>query len=61
MEFDDDEEGTTVVGKLNTRTGEIHLAPRTADLWLDIQGRVLNGKPTIKGKYLHNGKLEIIK
>lgn len=61
VEFDDDEEGTTVVGKLNTRTGEIHLAPRTADLWLDIQGRVLNGKPTIKGKFLHNGKLEIIK
>lgn len=61
VEFDDGEEGTTVIGRLDTRTGEIHLAPRTADRWFDIQGRVLNGKPTIKGRYIHNGKLVIIK
>ena len=61
VEFDDDEEGTTVIGKLDMATGEIHLAPRTADRWFDIQGNMLNGKPTIKGRYIHNGKLEIIK
>ena len=61
VEFDDGEEGTTVIGKLDMATGEIHLAPRTADRWFDIQGRVLNGKPTIKGRYIHNGKLVIIK
>lgn len=61
VEFDDGEEGTTVIGKLDMATGEIHLAPRTADRWFDIQGNMLNGKPTIKGRYIHNGKLEIIK
>jgi len=53
--------GTTVIGTLNTVTGEIRMAPRSADRWFDIQGRVLNGKPTIKGRYLHNGKIEVIK
>ena len=61
VEFDDGEEGTTVIGKLDMATGEIRMAPRTADRWFDIQGRVLNGKPTIKGRYIHNGKLVIIK
>jgi hypothetical protein len=61
VEFDDGEEGTTVIGKLNTRTGEIRMVPRAADRWLDIQGRVLKAKPTAKGRYFHNGRLEIIK
>ena len=43
-------------GTLNTVTGRIHM-----DRWFDIQGRVLKNKPTIKGRYLHNGRLEVVK
>ena len=53
------DEGTTVIGTLNTRTGEIRM--KAEDRWFDLQGRVLNGKPTIKGRYLHNGKVEVIR
>lgn len=31
------------------------------DLWYDLQGRRLNGKPTVKGVYIQNGKLVVIK
>jgi len=41
---------------LDTRTGEIR-----NDRWFDLQGRQLKGKPAIKGKYLHNGKVEVVK
>uniref|UniRef100_UPI00386F32A8 MBG domain-containing protein n=1 Tax=Fibrobacter sp. TaxID=35828 RepID=UPI00386F32A8 len=54
-------EHTTVIGSINTRTGEIRFNRRTADRWFDMQGRVLQGKPTVKGRYLHNGKVEIVK
>ena len=57
----DKDGGTTVIGKINTRTGEIRLNSRMADRWFDLQGRVLNGKPGVKGRYLHNGKIEIVK
>ncbi len=43
-------------GTLNTVTGEIRM-----DRWFDLQGRKLNGKPTTKGTYYHNGKRVIIK
>ena len=43
-------------GSLNTVTGRIHM-----DRWFDIQGRVLKNKPTIKGRYLHNSRLEVVK
>ncbi len=43
-------------GTLNTVTGEIRM-----DRWYDLQGRKLNGKPTTKGTYYHNGKRIIIK
>ncbi len=43
-------------GTLNTVTGEIRM-----DRWYDLQGRKLNGKPTTKGTYYHNGKRVIIK
>ena len=43
-------------GSLNTVTGRIHM-----DRWFDVQGRVLKNKPTIKGRYLHNGRLEVVK
>lgn len=61
VEIVDEDGGTTVIGTLDSRTGEIRLNSRSADRWFDLQGRVLNGKPVVKGKYLHNGKVEIIK
>lgn len=52
-----DENGVvTETASLNTRTGEIK-----RDLWFDLQGRKLNGKPAEKGKYLHNGRVEVVK
>lgn len=47
---------TTVIGKLNTRTGKIQV-----DRWYDMKGRALNGRPTAKGNYFHNNKLETIR
>ena len=61
VEVVDKDGGTTVIGKINTRTGEIRLNSRSVDRWFDLQGRVLNGKPSVKGRYLHNGKIEIVK
>ena len=61
VEIADEDGGTTVIGTLDSRTGEIRMNSRLADRWFDLQGRVLNGKPVVKGKYLHNGKVEIIK
>ena len=52
---------TTVIGRINTRTGEVRFNRRSADRWFDLQGRVLKGRPTVKGRYLHNGKVEIVK
>jgi hypothetical protein len=43
-------------GTLNTVTGQIRM-----DRWFDVQGRALKDKPTVKGRYLHNGRLEVIK
>lgn len=52
-----DENGVvTETAILNTRTGEIK-----RDRWFDLQGRKLNGKPAEKGKYLHNGRVEVVK
>ena len=61
VEIVDEDGGTTVIGMLDSRTGEIRLNSRSAGRWFDLQGRVLNGKPVVKGKYLHNGKVEVIK
>lgn len=61
VEIVDKDGSTTVIGKINTRTGEIRLNSRSVDRWFDLQGRVLNGKPGVKGRYLHNGKIEIVK
>ena len=53
------EEGTTVIGTINTRTGEF----RSVDnRWFDLNGRYLgNKKPTVKGTYYNNGKKVIVK
>ena len=32
-----------------------------ADCWFDLQGRLLKGKPTVKGTYYHNGKAVVVK
>lgn len=32
-----------------------------ADRWFDLQGRLLKGKPTVKGTYYHNGKAVVVK
>ena len=47
---------TTALGTLNTRTGEMKI-----DRWFDLQGRLLKGKPSIKGVYYNNGKKVIVK
>lgn len=31
------------------------------DRWFDMQGRLLKGKPTVKGTYYHNGKAVVVK
>ena len=63
VHFHDSEEdsGTTVVGTWNPVSGQIHLNNRSTDRWLGIQGGVLKGKPTVKGRYFHNGRIEVIK
>ncbi|WP_146196380.1 MULTISPECIES: hypothetical protein [unclassified Fibrobacter] len=53
------EEGTTVIGTINTRTGEFRSAENR---WFDLNGRYLgNKKPTVKGSYYNNGKKVIVK
>lgn len=53
---DRETEETTIIGKLNTATGEI----RMIDGWFDMKGRKLEAKPTIKGIYYFNGKQVIV-
>ena len=40
----------TAIGTIDTRTGEF-----TPDSWYSLDGRKLDGKPTRKGLYIHNG------
>jgi hypothetical protein len=52
-----DEQGkVTETVVLNPATGAI-----SKDRWFDVQGRQLKAKPAIKGRYLHNGKIEVVK
>ena len=37
------------------------LVAQREDRWFDLQGRLLKGKPTVKGTYYHNGKAVVIK
>lgn len=46
----------TVIGTMDTRTGEI-----STDGWFDLNGRRLSGKPAQKGLYINNGKTVVIK
>ncbi len=54
---DRETEQTTVIGTLDTATGEIKII----DSWFDMKGRKLNGKPTTKGIYYFNGKRVMVK
>ena len=54
---DRETEQTTVIGKLNTATGEIKII----DNWFDMKGRKLDAKPTTKGIYYYNGKRVMVK
>ena len=51
---DGGEEHTTVIGRINTRTGEF-----TMERDYDLKGRKLNGKPAARGMYY--GKKKIVK
>ena len=49
-------DGGTVTPVANINTN----APQT-DTWYSISGQRLQGKPTTKGVYIHNGKKEVVK
>lgn len=59
VKFLDGEGSLADEAELEVSTGRI--LPKLDNRWLDVQGRLLNGKPTTKGRYLHNGKMVIIK
>ena len=46
----EDEEKTTVIGTLDTRTGEIRM--NRGSRTFDLKGRGISGKPKAKGVYL---------
>ena len=47
---------TTAIGEIDTKTGEVSF-----DGWYDMSGRKLDGKPSMKGIYINNGKKVIVK
>lgn len=57
-DLDENEGGTTVIGRMDTRTGVIEMRD---NLWFDLKGRVYDRKPNIKGTYYNNGNKVIIK
>lgn len=50
--------GTTAIGDINLHNGEVTL---DEDIWFDLTGRILNGKPTQKGIYINKGKKVMVK
>ena len=48
----------TAIGTIDTKTGEIRF---DSDAWYTLDGRRLNGKPSVKGMYINNGKKIIVK
>ncbi|MBR4559714.1 MAG: hypothetical protein IKO21_09140 [Fibrobacter sp.] len=56
--LDDEEGGTTYLGRINTTTGEF---VNEDNRWFDMKGRMLDRKPTTKGTYYYNRKKVIIK
>ena len=56
LNFDDDSEETGIsdAPRLNDKGQMIN------DVWYDLSGRKLNGKPTTKGLYINNGRKVVI-
>jgi hypothetical protein len=63
LDFGDGE--TTGIGMMSDgrgiRNATLCNAEKMSDVWYDLQGRKLQGKPTTKGLYIVNGKKTIIK
>lgn len=53
--FVDAQGQTTGIGSLNVSTGEVK-----ADVWYDLQGRRLPGRPSGKGVYIQNGRKVVV-
>lgn len=53
MVFDDETTGITTTNFTNYTDYN--------NAWYDMQGRKLDGKPTVKGLYIHNGRKEVLK
>ena len=51
-------DGATAIGEIDLRSGEVTLED---DVWFDLTGRRLNGKPTQKGIYFNKGRKVIMK
>lgn len=51
-------DGATAIGEIDLRSGEVTLED---DVWFDLTGRRLNGKPTQKGIYFNKGRKVILK
>lgn len=56
VDAEGNETASTHFGSMNTRTGDI-----TVDHWVDLKGRKLDHKPTVKGTYYNNHKKVIVK
>ena len=48
----------TAIGAIDTKTGEIRF---DSEAWYTLDGRRLNGKPSVKGMYINNGRKIIVK
>jgi hypothetical protein len=55
LNFDSDE----ATGIISIENGDLKIE-KESDGWYDLNGRRLNGKPTAKGLYIHNGRKEVV-
>ena len=55
LNFDSDE----ATGIISIENGDLKIE-KESDGWYDLNGRRLNGKPTVKGLYIHNGRKEVV-
>lgn len=57
LNFEEDE----VITGIEELTHTSDLSPLTSDTWFTLDGRSLNGKPSVRGLYIYKGKKVIIK
>ena len=50
-----------VIDGETTSLSEMDVEVAESEEWFDLQGRKLDGKPTRKGVYIHNGKKEVVR